>query len=168
MARPARHAFPPAILEVPQELLAGGTRDAPYEAAAEVAAVPPGSMLRVTRGDLDVLVAHTSRGLVATDDRCPHMAAPLSLGGLSDCVIGCPLHQGRFDLATGATVRFPTTGGLDADGAYHPVWAPPDALPRPEPTDLKAQARALTRIRRLRFYPLRIRGGVIEIAFPRP
>jgi nitrite reductase/ring-hydroxylating ferredoxin subunit len=123
-------------------------------------------MLRVTRGDLDVLLAHTEAGLVATDDRCPHMSAPLSLGRLDGCIVDCPLHSGRFDLSTGETVQFPTTGGLDPDGNYHPTWAPPGSTPKPEPTDLKAQARAATRVRRVRYYPLRVVAGRIEVALP--
>lgn len=155
------------VLPVPQGLLALGTGDAPYERVADLADLPRGAMLRVTRGDLDVLVAHTERGLVAVDDRCPHMSAPLSLGTLEGCIVGCPLHSGRFDLATGDTVQFPTTGGLDPEGTYHPTWAPPGSDRKPEPTDLKAHARALTRVRRLRYYPLRVRDGGVEVALPR-
>ena len=59
-------------------------------------------------------------GIVATDDRCPHMSAPLSIGELDGCVVACPLHEGRFDLCTGETVQMPTTGGLDADGTLPP------------------------------------------------
>ena len=73
-----------------------------------VADLPPGAMRRVSFGELDVLLAHTRPGLVATDDRCPHMSAPLSIGGLDGCVVACPLHNGRFDLCTG-------DGGPDAD-----------------------------------------------------
>lgn len=113
-----------------------------------------------------MLVAHTERGLIATDDRCPHMAAPLSLGRLEGCIVDCPLHSGRFDLATGETVVFPTTGGLDAEGRYHPTWSPPGAPAKPEPSDLKARARASTRVRRMRFYPVRVREGVVEVALP--
>jgi nitrite reductase/ring-hydroxylating ferredoxin subunit len=125
-------------------------------------------MVRWTRGDLDVLIAHTDAGLAAIDDRCPHMSAPLSLGALDGCTIDCPLHSGRFDLSTGGIVRFPTTGGLDAEGVYHPPWQLPGSPPKPEPTDAKAMARAATRVRRLRYYPLRIRNGSVEIALPRP
>ena len=75
-------------------------------------------MVRVAKGDLDLLIVHTAAGLCVTDDRCPHMSAPLSLGTLEDCIIGCPLHKGTFDVSTGAVVQFPTTGGLDADGNY--------------------------------------------------
>jgi hypothetical protein len=63
-------------------------------------------------------------------------------------------------------VTFPTTGGLDADGEYRPTWTPEGSKPKPQPTDAKAQARALTRVRRLRYFPLRIRDGSVEIAVP--
>lgn len=153
-------------MPMPEGLRAPGTEHARYEPVATLADLPPGAMLRVTRGDLDLLLAHTPAGLLATDDRCPHMSAPLSLGGLDGCVVACPLHSGRFDLCTGETVQYPTTGGLGADGGYHQPWQPPDRPPRPEPTDLKAQARAATRIRRLRYYPLRVVGDAVEVAFP--
>ena len=96
------------------------------------------------------------------------MSAPLSQGRLDDCVVDCPLHSGRFDLASGEVVQFPSTGGLDAEGAYHPTWQAPGSPPKPEPTDAKAMARAATRVRRLRYYPLRVRDGIIEIALPQP
>lgn len=147
-------------------LAAPGTAGAPFRDVLGVAELAIGEMRRVTVGDLDLLLAHLERGIVATDDRCPHMAAPLSLGRLEGCVVDCPLHSGRFDLCTGETVRMPTTGGLDADGVPHAPWTPPGREPRPEPPDLKARARALTRTRRLRFYPLRIRDGRIEVAVP--
>lgn len=154
------------VMPIPQGLQAIGTHRRPFEPVLQLKELPLGGMRRVTRGDLDVLLAYTSCGLAAIDDRCPHMAAPLSLGELEGCVVGCPLHSGRFDLASGGVVQFPTTGGLDPDGGYHPTWSPPDREARPEPTDLKARARAATRIRRLRYYPLRIRDGIIELAWP--
>jgi nitrite reductase/ring-hydroxylating ferredoxin subunit len=154
-------------MRIPNGLQAVGTSDSPFEAVAAIGDVPAGAMLRVTRGDLDLVLINTTLGLCAIDDRCPHMAAPLSIGALDDCVIGCPLHKGRFDLATGEVVQFPTTGGLDADGGYHPTWSPPGSDPKPEAADLKARARALTRIRRLRYYPVRVSGDHIEVCFPR-
>jgi 3-phenylpropionate/trans-cinnamate dioxygenase ferredoxin subunit len=157
---------PPTALVFPAELQAPGTADASYQPLIPVSELPPGEMVRISRGDLDVLVAHTDEGIVATEDRCPHMSAPLSAGQLDGCVTHCPLHRGSFDLRDGETVTFPTTGGLDADGRYHPTWAPADAKPKPQPSGAKAQARALTRIRRLRYFPLRIRKGVVEVAVP--
>ena len=55
-ARPA--AFPAA-------LIAEGSANAPFEALLRVGELPRGEMRRVTRADLDVLLAHTPDGVVA-------------------------------------------------------------------------------------------------------
>ena len=155
------------IAAIPRGLVAIGARSAPFEPMIGADELAPGEMRRFTFGDLDLLLVHTSNGIAAIDDRCPHMAAPLSLGELDGCLIACPLHSGQFDLATGLPTRMPTTGGLDADGAYHPVWSPPDKDPKPDPPGVKAEARRLTRVRRIRYYSLRIRDGMLEVAVPR-
>jgi nitrite reductase/ring-hydroxylating ferredoxin subunit len=158
----------PGPAPFPARLLAPGTTGGAFEAVLDVADLPAGAMRRVTRGDLDVLLAHTPEGIVATDDRCPHMSAPLSIGELDGCLVSCPLHEGRFDLATGDIVQMPTTGGLDADGAYHPTWSPAGRDAKVDPPGRKAEARRLTRVRRLRYYPLRIVDGRIEVVLPAP
>src|SRR4051794_23569796 len=150
----------------PVGLTANGTTGAPFEAVLDVADLPPGTMRRVSRGDLDILLAHTPDGIVATDDRCPHMSAPLSIGELEGCVVACPLHEGRFDLSSGETVQMPTTGGLDAEGEYHSTWSPAGRDPKSDPPGKKAEARRLTRVRRLRYYPVRIVEGRIELGWP--
>jgi nitrite reductase/ring-hydroxylating ferredoxin subunit len=155
------------LMTIPAGLVATGAAEAEFVRLADVADLPSGTMRRVTRGDHDLLLVNGESGICAIDDRCPHMAAPLSLGTLDGCVIGCPLHKGRFDLLEGGIVQFPTTGGLDADGGYHAPWTPPDAPPKPEPTDLKAMARAATRVRRLRYYPVRVVNDAIEVRLPR-
>ncbi len=151
---------------VPSHLVAPGTSGAPFEPIADVVDLPPGTLRRVSRGELDILLAHTPNGIVATDDRCPHMSAPLSIGELDGCVVACPLHEGRFDLCTGDPVRMPTTGGLDPDGTYHPTWSPAGRDAKADPPGKKAEARRLTRVRRLRYYPVRVVDGRIEIALP--
>jgi nitrite reductase/ring-hydroxylating ferredoxin subunit len=150
----------------PPNLIAHGAAEAPFEVVLEAVGLPPGSMRRVSRGDLDILIAHTPDGIVATDDRCPHMSAPLSIGLLDGCVVQCPLHEGRFDLCSGDPVQMPTTGGLDPDGVYHPTWSPAGLPPKVDPPGRKAEARRLTRVRRLRYYPVRVREGLIEVALP--
>ena len=151
----------------PSELQAPGSAGAPFVDGGPVADLPEGSMRRVTHGDLDILVAHTPAGIVAVDDRCPHMSAPLTIGGLDGCVVSCPLHDGRFDLCSGAVVQMPTTGGLDPDGTYHPTWSPAGKDAKVDPPGRKAEARRLTRVRRLRYYPVRIVDGRVEVALPR-
>jgi nitrite reductase/ring-hydroxylating ferredoxin subunit len=150
----------------PPRLQVTGTADATFAAVLDLAALPAGSMRRVSHGDLDVLLAHTPVGIVATDDRCPHMSAPLSIGELDGCVVACPLHEGRFDLCSGEPVQMPTTGGLDPDGTYHPTWSPAGRDSKVDPPGKKAEARRLTRVRRLRYYPVRIVDGRIEVALP--
>ncbi len=154
-------------LVFPSDLQAPGTADGPFEVVATLDELPPGAMKRVTRGDLDILLAHTDEGIVATEDRCPHMAAPLSVGSLHGCVVACPLHRGEFDLRDGSTAVFPTTGGLDSDGNVHEPWSPPGAPPKPPPADVKALARSLTRVRPIRYLPLRIEDGSIAVRLPR-
>jgi nitrite reductase/ring-hydroxylating ferredoxin subunit len=156
----------PVAAPFPARLAAIGTTGAPFRAAIPAAELPTGSLRRVTFGELDVLLAHTDRGIAAVDDRCPHMAAPLSLGSLDGCVVACPLHNGRFDLASGDVVRVPTTGGLLPDGRYEPPWTPEGREPKLDPPGIKAEARKLTRIRRFRYYPVRIVDGMIEVAIP--
>jgi 3-phenylpropionate/trans-cinnamate dioxygenase ferredoxin component len=155
-----------AAAPFPPRLQALGTKDVPFRPLARISELPPGTMRRVTVGELDILLANTERGVFAVDDRCPHMSAPLSIGELDGCVVACPLHEGRFDLCSGDVVQMPTTGGLDAEGNYHPTWSPAGKEPKVDPPGKKAEARRFTRVRRLRYYPLRIVEGRIEIDVP--
>jgi 3-phenylpropionate/trans-cinnamate dioxygenase ferredoxin subunit len=158
----------PRPLAFRPELRAPGVPEPPaFEPIFTVDELPPGAMRRVSRADLDVLLAHTTEGIAAVDDRCPHMSAPLSIGVLEGCVVGCPLHEGRFDLASGEPARMPTTGGLDPDGRYVPGWTPAGRPPKDDVPGTKAEARRLTRVRRFRYYPVRIVDGRIEVALPR-
>jgi hypothetical protein len=60
----------------------------------------------------------------------------------------------------------PTTGGLDPDGRYHQTWSPSGSDPKTDPPGKKSEARRLTRVRRFRYYPVRIVEGQIEVALP--
>jgi hypothetical protein len=50
--------------------------------------------------------------------------------------------------------------------SYHPTWAPAGRDPKVDPPGTKAEARRLTRVRRFRYYPVRIVDGQIEVAIP--
>ena len=158
------------LLPYPSHLTSPGTNESRGDEVRWIDGGPadlePGAMRRVSVGDLDVLLANTPLGLVAVDDRCPHMSAPLSLGTLDGCVVSCPLHSGRFDLSTGIPVQMPTTGGLDPDGVYRPVWTPAGKDTKDDVPGIKAEARRLTRVRRFRYYRLRIVDGQVEVAVP--
>ena len=160
------HPTFPIPAAFPIELTAPGVGDGRPIDAGSLVELPEGSMRRISDGDLDVLVAHTPAGVVAVDDRCPHMSAPLSIGSLEGCVVACPLHEGRFDLCSGEVVQMPTTGGLDADGTYVPTWSPAGKDAKVDAPGKKAEARRLTRVRRLRYYPVRLVDGRIEVTIP--
>ena len=124
-------------------------------------------MRRVTRGELDILLAHTPAGIVATDDRCPHMSAPLSIGELDGCVVACPLHEGRSTCAPATPSRCRRPAASTPTAPTHPTWSPGGRDAKVDPPGKKAEARRLTRVRRLRYYPVRIVDGRIEVAIPR-
>jgi GrpB-like predicted nucleotidyltransferase (UPF0157 family) len=156
----------PVVAPFPPSLIAPGVDPEAFEPMLAIEDLPHGAMRRVSAGDLDILLAHTTDGIVATDDRCPHMSAPLSIGELDGCVVACPLHEGRFNLRSGNPERMPTTGGLDPEGVYHPTWTPGGREPKTDPPGKKAEARRLTRVRRFRYYPVRLREGAIWVALP--
>lgn len=154
------------IAPIPAGLTAPGAAAAQFAHALAVDDLPAGGLRRVSFGDLDLLLAHTSDGILATDDRCPHQAAPFSLGVLDGCLVTCPLHDGRFDLATGEPVQMPTMGGLWPDGTYSPPWSPGGSVPKADLPGVRSEARRITRVRRLRYYPVRVVDGRIEVAVP--
>lgn len=156
----------PRPLPFRPELTAPGAAAAPFRPLLAAAELPPGTMRRVVVGELDLLVAHLPDGIAVVDDRCPHMAAPLSIGALDGCVVACPLHEGRFDLCSGDPDQLPTTGGLDPDGRRFPPWTPSGREPKPDAPGLKAEARRLTRVRRFRYYPVLIADGIVEARVP--
>jgi nitrite reductase (NADH) small subunit len=48
-----------------------------------------------------IAVFQTRNGWHAVDQRCPHRGGPLADGIVADGCVTCPLHDRRFDLATG-------------------------------------------------------------------
>lgn len=63
--------------------------------------VPPGEGRAVTLAGARVAVFHTATGWYALDAACPHAQGPLADGIVADRTVICPLHERRFDLATG-------------------------------------------------------------------
>jgi nitrite reductase (NADH) small subunit len=64
-------------------------------------------------GDVRIAVFRTPDGWAAIDHACPHAGGPLSDGIVADSCVICPLHNRRFDLATGEQV-----GGTDRVATY--------------------------------------------------
>lgn len=65
--------------------------------------------LPVWVADTPIAVVRVGERTYALHDVCTHEDAPLSEGVVVDGCLECPMHQGRFDLATGAAMRRPCT-----------------------------------------------------------
>jgi 3-phenylpropionate/trans-cinnamate dioxygenase ferredoxin subunit len=68
-------------------------------------------------GGRKIAVCRSQGRLYAFDNVCTHQFALLSDGFVEDGVIECPLHQGRFDCATGRALCAPLTQAI----AVYPV-----------------------------------------------
>jgi len=59
----------------------------------------------------EILIANVGGSFYAISDRCGHMNARLSSGGLSGNIVTCPQHAAQFDVTTGRKRAEPTLGG---------------------------------------------------------
>jgi len=64
-------------------------------------------------GDRPLCVFRTETGFHALDNTCTHMGGPLADGLVADDTVACPLHDRRFELATGRAVGH-DCGGVSA------------------------------------------------------
>jgi naphthalene 1,2-dioxygenase system ferredoxin subunit len=77
--------------------------------AAPFSALREGDVIAVDVAGRDVALYLVGGEVFATDDTCTHGAARLSEGFVIDHCVECPLHQGQFDLRTGAPLCDPVT-----------------------------------------------------------
>ena len=74
-------------------------------------------LVRFDHGGRTFAVYNTEKGYFATDGLCTHEEQHLEDGMVIGTVIECPLHQGRFDIATGKALSAPVC----VDLATYPV-----------------------------------------------
>jgi nitrite reductase (NADH) small subunit len=100
--------------------------------------VPVGEGRTVELDGRRIAVFQTRHGWHALDQRCPHRGGPLADGIVADGCVICPLHDRRFDLASG---RCQTDPSMRVD-AYRvtlrdgDVWL--DGVARTEPGERAA------------------------------
>jgi nitrite reductase (NADH) small subunit len=75
--------------------------------ACRVDDVPLGEGRAITLDGRRIAIFRAGGGWYAIDAVCPHRGGPLADGIVCDRAVICPLHDRRFDLATGAAL---TTG----------------------------------------------------------
>jgi 3-phenylpropionate/trans-cinnamate dioxygenase ferredoxin component len=74
-----------------------------YRAVTRLQELPLGTSIVIEIDDFtDVALFHTSDGLFAVSNICPHQHSPsIGAGYVKDCTVACPLHGWTFDLKTG-------------------------------------------------------------------
>lgn len=81
----------------------------PWRDVIGVDELEPGWVTRVQAGARTLAVYDTPTGIYASLPLCNHGGADLCDGYFDRHVIECPLHQGAFDVRTGAPVSAPAT-----------------------------------------------------------
>lgn len=89
--------------------MAGGET---WVTVASAAAIAEGDMIGVKVGDKLIALYNVAGRIYATDNVCTHAFAMLTDGWLDGAEIECPLHAGRFDVATGKGLGPPIPSDL--------------------------------------------------------
>jgi 3-phenylpropionate/trans-cinnamate dioxygenase ferredoxin subunit len=82
----------------------------PWVDVCPVEELPPGSMKLLERGPFEAVGIYNCDGEYrAIEDRCSHDDGPLCEGDWEpdECVVVCPRHGARFDLASGRPLTLP-------------------------------------------------------------
>jgi nitrite reductase/ring-hydroxylating ferredoxin subunit len=72
-----------------------------WHRAAELKSIEEEGVIGVDIADRQIALYRIAGKVYATDNVCTHADALLSDGFVEDGCIECPLHQGRFEIATG-------------------------------------------------------------------
>ena len=85
-----------------------------WHEVATTDAVTDDQPLGVKAGGKEIGLFRVDGKVYAIEDVCPHAYALLSSGFVDGDTIECPLHQGRFHIATGKAVAAPCTEDIRA------------------------------------------------------
>jgi nitrite reductase (NADH) small subunit len=73
--------------------------------ACRIDDVPLGEGRSITLDGRRIAIFRSSAGWFALDAACPHRGGPLADGIVCDNAVICPLHDRRYDLATGTALN---------------------------------------------------------------
>jgi len=80
-----------------------------WQVVAQADSVSEDEALGVQIGKHDIALCRVGGEIHAIHNICSHQYARLSDGYVEDGCIECPLHQGRFEIATGKAMGAPVT-----------------------------------------------------------
>lgn len=90
----------------------GESREKTWQDLIAVADLDPGDVTPVALGARELAVFDAVDGIFVSMARCTHGAADLCDGYFDGTHIECPLHQGLFDVRSGAALAAPARVGL--------------------------------------------------------
>src|ERR1700674_1997661 len=94
-----------------------------------------GAMTALSVAGQHIIVYRTASGFCASARRCTHQGADLMRGYFDQDIIECPVHQGRFNVTTGAALSAPASRPLKTypvqlvDGEVYVAVEPASACP---------------------------------------
>lgn len=83
--------------------------DTDWQRVAALADLRDEEALPARLGETPIALYRLGGEIYAIDDVCTHEYALLSQGFIEDGAIECPLHQAKFDIATGRCLAAPAT-----------------------------------------------------------
>ena len=86
--------------------------EVPFVPVAATDDILDGATLAVTVNANQIVLCHHEGKFYAIENRCSHMAEPLTCGVIRWGWIACPAHGARFDLATGEVLGPPATAPI--------------------------------------------------------
>lgn len=126
-----------------------------WHEVAKLDDIARGGMKYVRAADREICLCEYGGGIYAVSRRCGHQNAPLDQGALEGWVLTCPLHDGQFDIRSGANLSWPLDHDMGSD----------DEIPEPVQRFFKLEKRLQwkTRVHDLHTYEVRVRDGAIEV-----
>ena len=102
---------PPNATQPDEEPIRQQSKDSTMSEFVKVAAltdIPAGASKLVEVNQVRVALFNLDGEIHAIEDVCTHDGGPLVEGTIvNECQVQCPRHGARFDIRTGAAVRFP-------------------------------------------------------------
>lgn len=120
-----------------------------FKTIARRSEVASAAMKRIEVDGREILLANVDGAFYAVSDRCGHMNASLSAGGLDGEVVTCKMHGARFNVATGEVVAPPPDEAVEQLRGYLEQLGMPDV-----------ETCALER------YEVRVEGEEVQIRLP--
>ena len=84
-----------------------------WQRVAAASQLRDGEAFPAKLGETPIALYRLEEQIYAIDDVCTHAFALLSQGFIEDGAIECPLHQAKFDIATGKCLAGPATADLN-------------------------------------------------------